>query len=58
MAKYSVTKIVNTKTWVFSLPGKYTKNSKISLSLVLLNIVTLIISPLNELHMPSPAPAL
>ena len=30
--------------------GKYTENSKISLSLVLLKIVTLFISPLNELH--------
>ena len=30
--------------------GKYTENSKISLSLVLLKIVTLFISLLNELH--------
>ena len=30
--------------------GKYTENSKNSLSLVLLKIVTLFISPLNELH--------
>ena len=40
----------NTKTWIFSLLGKYTGNSKISLSLVILKIVTLFISPLNELH--------
>ena len=49
----SVTKNSNTKTWIFSLLGvlgKYTENSKISLSLVLLKIVTLFISPLNELH--------
>ena len=36
-------KIVTQKTWTFSLMGKYTENSKIS-------IVTLFISPLNELH--------
>ena len=38
----SVTKNSNTKTWTFSLLGvlgKYTENSKISLSLVLLKIV-------------------
>ena len=49
----SVTKNSNTKTWTFSLLGvlgKYTENSKISLSLMLLKIVTLFISPLNELH--------
>ena len=49
----SVTKNSNTKTWTFGLLGvlrKYTENSKISLSLVLLKIVTLFISPLNELH--------
>ena len=46
----SVTKNSNTKTWTFSLLGKYTEYSKISLSLVLLKIVTLFISPLNELH--------
>ena len=51
--KEGVTKNSNTKTWTFSLLGvlgKYTENFKISLSLVLLKIVTLFISPLNELH--------
>ena len=50
----SVTKNSNTKTQTFSLRGvlgKYTENSKISLlGLVLLKIVTLFISPLNELY--------
>ena len=49
----SVTKNSNTKTWTFSLLGvlgKYTENSKFSLSLALLKIVTLFISPLSELH--------
>ena len=49
----SVTKIVTQKLGLFSLLGvlgKYTENSKISLTLVLLKIVTLFISPLNELH--------
>ena len=41
------------KTWTFSLLGvqrKYTENSKISLSLMLLKIVALFILLLNELH--------
>ena len=50
--KLSVTKNSNTKTWTFGLLGKYTENSNISLSSVLLKIVTLIILSLNELQIP------
>ena len=49
----SVTKNSNTKTWIFSLLGvlgNILRIKKNFLSLVLLKIVTLFISPLNELH--------